>query len=799
MEGSMRKLGIALPAVLALSALLGSPASANIPVGAGTYAVAINHTTGLAYVGADCSCGGSLVVIDTATDAVVTTITTVSTPTQIAIDEERNQIFAAHFTGGVSVIDGNTNTVVTVLTPGGLGVAVDPVRDRLYATLGPGGMAVYDLNTLVQIGPIVSHDVNWWGVAVNPVTDRIYLAILGGAVSVLDGETFTEHAVPPIPLGLGEGRFGITVDIARNLVYVPRYASAGRILVINGASNTIAGVAGAGSFPTALALDAAHGRLYSADRNSGTVSVLSTQGALTFLSTIAVGGTPTGVAVPTLGPSRLYVTNLSGDVTVIPLNAPPSVISATIAPTSPDTDDVLTVTVVAQDPDGDPLTYSYQWTKGGADIAGATGATLDLGVSGNGDHGDQIAVRVTASDRSATSAPLTSAAVTVVNSAPSVISATIAPTSPDTDDVLTVTVVAQDLDGDPLTYSYQWTKGGIDITGATGATLDLGVSGNGDHGDQIAVRVTASDGSATSNPLTSASVTVVNSAPSVISATIAPTSPDTDDVLTVTVVAQDPDGDPLTYSYQWTKNGAEITDAIGATLDLGVSGNGDRGDQIAVRVTARDGSSTSAPLTSASVTVINTPPAMTSATIAPTSPDTDDVLTATGLALDLDGDPLTYSYQWTKNGAEITDAIGATLDLGVSGNGDRGDQIAVRVTARDGSSTSVPLTSAAVTVVNSAPSASVTLTPVEPSHKALLTANVAVSDADLDTVTLTYVWRVQGEVRRTFTTTATTDQFDLSLAHNGSPHDTITLTVTPNDSFIDGAAVTATATVLPGN
>jgi YVTN family beta-propeller protein len=516
MEGSMRKLGIALPAMLALSALLGSPASANIPVDAATRAVAINHTTGLAYVGADCPCGGSLVVIDTATDAVVTTITTVGTPTQIAVDEERNQIFAAHFTGGVSVIDGNTNTVITTLTAGGLGLAVDPARDRLYATLGLGGMAVYDLNTLALIRTVLQDPpLNWWGVAVNPVTDRIYVAILQGAVSVLDGETFTAQ-VPPIPIGLGEGRFGITVDVARNLVYMPRFASAGRILVINGASNTIAGLAGAGSFPIALALDAAHGRLYSADTNSGTVSVLSTAGALTFLSTIAVGGTPTGVAVPTLGPSRLYVTNSSSPfgVTVIPFNAPPTMISATIAPTSPDTDDVLTATVAAQDPDGDPLTYSYQWTKGGADIPGATGATFDLGVSGNGD---------------------------------------------------------------------------------------------------------------------------------------------------------------------------------------------------------------------------------------------------------------------------------------------RGDAIAVRVTARDGSATSNPLTSAAVTVVNSAPSASVTLTPVEPSHKALLTANVAVSDADLDTVTLTYVWRVQGEVRRTFTTTATTDEFDLSLARNGSPHDTITVTVTPNDSFTDGAAVTATAIVMPGN
>ena len=608
----MRKLGIALPAVLALSALLGSPASANIPVGAATHAVAINHTTGLAYVGASCTCGGSVVVIDTATDTVVTTITTASTPTQIAVDEERNQIFAAHFTGGISVIDGGTNAVSATLPFGGLGLAVNPVRDLLYATLGTGGMAVYDLTTLVheRTVAVAPAFANWWGVAVNPVTDRIYVENLFGAVEVLDGESYLLLADINI---FGEARLGVTVDVGANVVYVPRYVSSGRVHVIDGATNTLrSDFAAAGSFPRALALDAASERLYSADLGSGTITVFFTAGTLVRLETISVGGQPSGVAIPTRGPKRLYVTNqLLGDLTVMPItdNRPPAMVSITIAPTSPDTDDLLTATAVAQDQDGDALTYSYQWTKNGADISGATGATLDLAADGNGDRDDEIAVRVTANDGTATSDPLTSAALTVLNTPPTMIAATIAPTTPDTDDVLTATVVAQDLDGDALTYSYQWTKGGDDIAGATGETLDLAVGGNGDHGDQIAVRVVASDGSAVSDPLTSAGVTVTNSVPS----------------------------------------------------------------------------------------------------------------------------------------------------------------------------------------------ATVALTPTKPSHKGILTADVTIADADLDTITLTYVWRVEGEVRRTVITTATSDQFDLGVPHNGTPHDIITVTVTPNDGLTDGAAVKATAIVVPGN
>ena len=79
-------------------------------------------------------------------------------------------------------------------------------------------------------------------------------------------------------------------------------------------------------------------------------------------------------------------------------NRAPTISSVTIAPAGPTTGQTLTATVVASDPDGDSLTYAYQWTKNGVDIAGATASTLNLATAGNGDRGDQIRVRATASD-----------------------------------------------------------------------------------------------------------------------------------------------------------------------------------------------------------------------------------------------------------------------------------------------------------------------------------------------------------------------------------------------------------------
>ena len=87
--------------------------------------------------------------------------------------------------------------------------------------------------------------------------------------------------------------------------------------------------------------------------------------------------------------------------------------------------------------------------------------------------------------------------------APVVDTATITPAAPTTDQTLTANVTSHDADGDPLTTSYQWTRAGIDIAGATGATLNLATAGNGDKGDLIAVRVTVNDGTADSAPVTS--------------------------------------------------------------------------------------------------------------------------------------------------------------------------------------------------------------------------------------------------------------------------------------------------------
>ncbi|MEO8425117.1 MAG: LamG-like jellyroll fold domain-containing protein, partial [Actinomycetota bacterium] len=150
----------------------------------------------------------------------------------------------------------------------------------------------------------------------------------------------------------------------------------------------------------------------------------------------------------------------------------------------------------------------------------------------------------------------------------------------------------------------------------------------------------------------------------------------------------------------------------------------------------------------------NTAPVVDSVVINQATPRTNDTLTVTVTSHDPEGNPVTYAYQWTNNGTDISGANSATLDLATPGNGDKDDVIRARVTASDASLTSSPVTSAPVTVLNTVPTATVSLDDHTPGTNATLTATATAADDDGDVVTLTYVWKVNGVTQQTTPTTS---------------------------------------------
>ena len=285
--------------------------------------------------------------------------------------------------------------------------------------------------------------------------------------------------------------------------------------------------------------------------------------------------------------------------------------------------------------------------------------TLNLASAGNGDRGDKLRVEVYATDGRGAASDAVEAKVTVADTAPTAGTVTITPTPPSTNDVLTAVPAGfADIDGDTLTYRYQWLRNGTPIAGATNRKLDLAVAGNGDFGDSIAVDVRADDGFGGLSPPVRATKTITgtNSTPVEGDVSLAPASPRTDQTVTATPSGfREPDGQAMTY-----------------TLPLAAQRHGDRrpdrrdaqprdrrqrrprghdprrGRRVATRAARR---ATSSARPSRSPTRRRRPGTVT---VKPAAPVDRRLVSATvtGFA-DADGDALTYSYQWFRNGTAI--------------------------------------------------------------------------------------------------------------------------------------------------
>lgn len=102
---------------------------------------------------------------------------------------------------------------------------------------------------------------------------------------------------------------------------------------------------------------------------------------------------------------------------------------------------------------------------------------------------------------------------------------------------------------------------------------------------------------------------------------------------------------------------------------------------------------------------------------------------------------------------------------------------------------------AQLSVSDRAPTASVSLNTTAPKTNDVLTATAVGSDPDNDPLTFTYTWTVNGVARRTTTTAATSDSFDLSLAGNGDRGDDVAVSVIASDGTLSSPPASASVTV----
>lgn len=279
---------------------------------------------------------------------------------------------------------------------------------------------------------------------------------------------------------------------------------------------------------------------------------------------------------------------------------------------------------------------SYQWTRDGADVAGATAATLELTAVTLADDGASFAVRVS-NDGGTVTSNVATLGVRLV--APRI---TVEPVDRAADEGASV-AFALTATGSQLTY--QWRRDGSDIPGATSATYTLHEVAVADDGAVFDCVVTNAAGTATS----ALAHLSVNQLPPAITEAPSAVSADEGESAVFGVVAS---GSGL--SYRWERDGSPIADATTNTLTLASLAMTDDGAMIRVVVTNDAGEVASAPVR---LTVRALPPRIVA------QPSSTSVLEGDGASFTVQALGHELSYQWRRGGADIAGAIASTFAL----------------------------------------------------------------------------------------------------------------------------------------
>jgi len=433
--------------------------------------------------------------------------------------------------------------------------------------------------------------------------------------------------------------------------------------------------------------------------------------------------------------------------------------------------------------------FSYQWLRDGSAISGAAGVSYTLG---DADVGHAVSVRVSYTDGYGTLERVTSAAtasVANINDAPTG-SVTLAGSATEDQTLTANTSALADADG-LGSYSYQWLRNGVAISGANGVSYTLG---NADVGQQISVSVSYSDGHGTAEAITSAASSPVANVNDVPVGNVDIIGSLTEDVtVRASAAIFDPDGVGA-YSYQWLRNGAVISGATAITYTLS---DDDVGQSMSVRVSYTDGWGTLEQVTSAASAAIANTNDLPTGTIGVLGTAVSGQILALDLA-DLDDiDGLgSFSYQWYRDGVAVA---GADSQFYLLSDADIDAQMTARVSYTDGYGTAEQVVSTASnTVVDNITTdiASVNIAGLTQEYQTLLAEPVLtdINGNALSPQNLRYQWFRDGVA----VADATAQSYTLSADDIGSRLQVFVTLDNPSNDELSALSI-ATATVTNTN
>lgn len=354
-------------------------------------------------------------------------------------------------------------------------------------------------------------------------------------------------------------------------------------------------------------------------------------------------------------------------------NRPPAAPTISATPTAVARGENVRLTAAGTDPEGTPLTYGWDFNNDG-DFTDATGETVTRPMPSSG----VLSAKARATDADGGSAVSGTFTLTADNRTPTA-SFTFAPGAPVIGQAVAFTDASSDPDGDTITRAWDLDNDGAFDDG-TGTTASWTYPTRGPKTVRLEVR----DGSG-AQAVATRTVTIGNVAPTATLSASA-TAVDTAVPVTFSVSGADPDGGPVTYSWDLDGDGTfgDSTAASPPARSWPRSG----AKTVRVRVTDDDGDPANSTVErSTTITVRNQVPAAPTVTPVPAAPAAGEALQLRAAATDPEGTDLTFAWDLDADGA-FDDATGAIVTTTFPLIGDLVAR--VRVTDADGGTADSP-------------------------------------------------------------------------------------------------------------
>ncbi|WP_299397240.1 putative Ig domain-containing protein [uncultured Gelidibacter sp.] len=550
----------------------------------------------------------------------------------------------------------------------------------------------------------------------------------------------------------------------------------------------------ASGLPNGLSIDSATGII------SGTIAAgASANSPYTVEITVTDDGTPSESATITF----------TWNVSATAVNGAPVVTNPGVQNSAED--DVISLQITANDPDGDNITYSASGLPIGLSIdttSGLISGTIATGASTNSPY--TVEITVTDDGTPSESATITftwNVSATAVNGAPVVTNPGLQNSAEG--NVISLQISATDPDGDDITYAASGLPNGLSIdttTGLISGTIAAGASANSPYTIEITVTDDGTPSESTTITFTwNVSATAVNGAPVVTNPGVQNSAED--DVISLQITATDPDGDDIIYSATGLPNGLSIDTTTG--LISGTIASGSSTDSpYTVEVTVMDDGTPSEYATitftwNISATAVNGAPVVTNPGVQNSAEG--DVISLQISATDPDGDGLKYSASGLPNGLSMdttTGLISGTISTGASTNSPYTVEVTVTDDGTPSESATITFTwNVSATAVNGAPVVtnpgvqnsaeddviSLQITATDPDGDGLkYSASGLPNGLSMDTTT--------GLISGTISTGASTNSpytVEVTVTDDGTPSESATITFTWNVSAtaVNGAPV----------